>query len=125
MKAPGKIGCSTFLEAVAETSQTTLQLIEGLRAQMADYKKRMRAELGKIYSQDLLNNLFRHPYTRIDYVMNDLHVSRPTATKYLDQLAEAGFVTKHQAGRNNYYINEPLLALFMRVSDGGGRQEAK
>ena len=114
-----------ILEAVAETSQTTLQLIEGLRAQMADYKKRMRAELGKIYSQDLLNNIFRHPYTRIDYVMHDLHVSRPTATKYLDQLAEAGFVTKHQAGRNNYYINEPLLALFMRVSDGGGRQEGK
>ena len=113
-----------FLEAVATTSQMTLQLIEGLRAQMADYKKRMRADLRKIYSQDLLNNLFRHPYTRIDYVMQDLHVSRPTATKYLDQLAESGFVTKHQAGRNNYYINGPLVALFLQVADDGVARHA-
>lgn len=57
-------------------------------------------------------------YTRIDYVMNDLNVSRPTAAKYLDQLAEAGLVTKHQSGRNNYYINDPLVALFLDVSEG-------
>ena len=105
-----------MLEGVASTARTTLEIVEGLRTLMADYKRRIRHELRKIYSQDLLNNLFRHPYTRIEYVMTDLGVSRPTATKYLDQLAGAGFVTKHQAGRNNYYINSPLLALFMRVS---------
>ena len=105
------------LEGVANTAKATLELVEGLRTLMADYKHRIRRDLKKIYSQDLLNNLFRHPYTRIEYVMHDLGVSRPTATKYLDQLAEAGFVTKHQAGRNNYYINSPLLALFMRVSE--------
>ena len=31
---------------------------------MMDYKHRIRAELPKIYSQDLLNNLFRHPIPR-------------------------------------------------------------
>ena len=86
---------------------------------MADYKQRLRGDLPKIYSQDLLNNLFRHPYTRIEYVMTDLHVSRPTATKYLEQLAEKGLVTKHPAGRNNFYINGPLVALFLSVSEGG------
>ena len=44
--------------------------------------------------------------------MQDLDVSRITATKYLDQLAEHGFVTKEKVGRSNYYINEPLFALF-------------
>jgi Fic family protein len=107
-----------ILEAVAETSRTTLQLVVGLRGLMADYKQRLRRDLPKIYSQDLLNNLFRHPYTRIEYVMTDLHVSRPTATKYLEQLAEKGLVTKHPAGRNNYYINGPLVALFFSVSEG-------
>lgn len=106
-----------MLEGVAATARTTLELVEGLRTLMADYKFRIRRDLRKIYSQDLLNNLFRHPYTRIEYVMQDLNVSRPTATKYLDQLADAGFLTKHQAGRNNYYINSPLLTLFMRVSE--------
>lgn len=106
-----------MLDAVANTSQATLALVRGLRSQMADYKQRMRSDLPKVYSQDLLNNLFRHPYTRIDYVMQDLGVSRPTATKYLDLLAEAGFVSKHQAGRNNYYINVPLMDLFFQVSE--------
>jgi len=105
-----------MLEAVAETSVATLQLVEGIRQQMSDTKIRMRAEIPKLYSQDLLNNLFRHPYTRIDYVVQDLGVSRQTAARYLDDLAERGFVEKVQAGRNNYFVNSKLVALFMDVS---------
>ncbi len=107
-----------MLEAVADTAQMTLNLIEGLRTLMAEYKQRMRTELPKLYSQDLLNNLFRHPYTRIDYVMKDLSVGRQAAARYLDKLANAGFVEKHQSGRNNYYINSPLLDLFFDISGG-------
>jgi len=107
-----------MLEAVANTAQMTLELIEGLRALMAAYKQKMRTELPKLYSQDLLNNLFRHPYTRIDYVMQDLNVGRQTAARYLDKLASTGFVEKHQAGRNNYYVNAPLLELFLGMSGG-------
>jgi len=107
-----------MLEAVAETSATTIRLVEGIRDQMARVKHRMRDELPKLYSQDLLNNLFRHPYTRIEYVQNDLEITRQTAAKYLDTLAENGFVEKHQAGRNNYYINTDLVRLFLDVSGG-------
>lgn len=107
-----------MLEGVETTSRTTLELVEGLRQLMADYKQRMRDDLPKIYSQDLLNNLFRHPYTRIEYVEKELGVSRQTATRYLSILTEAGFVSKHQAWRNHYYINRPLVELFLRVSDG-------
>jgi Fic family protein len=107
-----------MLEAVAETSATTIRLVEGIREQMASVKHRMRDELPKLYSQDLLNNLFRHPYTRIEYVQNDLEITRQTAAKYLDTLAENGFVEKHQAGRNNYYINTELVRLFLDVSGG-------
>ena len=107
-----------MLEAVAQTAQTTLAIVEGVRAQMAGAKKRMRDELPNLYSQDLLNNLFRHPYTRIEFVVQDLKVSRQTAAKYLDLLAEKGFVTKHRAGRSNYYINTALVRLFLDVSGG-------
>lgn len=107
-----------MLEAVAGTAQTTLGLVEGIRQQMADVKRRLRAELPRLYSQDLLNNLFRHPYTRIEYVMNDLSVTRQTAAKCLDTLAQHGFVQKHKAGRNNYYINADLVRLFLHVSGG-------
>lgn len=106
-----------MLKAVSETSRATLQLVEGIRALMADYKHRIRSGLPQIYSQDLLNNLFRHPYTRIDFVSSELGVTRQTAAKYLDQLTNAGFVEKHHAGRNNYYINTPLVALLLKISE--------
>lgn len=102
-----------ILRGVAETAKETLVTIEAMRDLMAEYKRRLRADHTKIYSQDLLNNLFRHPYTRIDYVQNELGVSRPTAAKYLDELADDGLLTKHRIGRNNYYINQRLVALFL------------
>jgi Fic family protein len=101
-----------MLHAVAETASKTLNLVEGIREQMATAKHRMRKDIPKIYSQDLLNTLFRHPYTKIEFVTNDLHIARQTAAKYLDILAENGFLKKINAGRNNYYVNEPLVALF-------------
>lgn len=101
-----------MLRAVGETAVETLALIEAIRLLMAEYKNRLRTDHHRIYSQDLLNNLFRHPYTRIEFVQNDLGVTRQTAARYLDELAEAGLLVKHQAGRNNYYINGPLVALF-------------
>jgi len=57
---------------------------------------------------DLINNLFNHPYTKIEFVQQDLNVSRLTATKYMDTLDKAGFVQKHKVGRSNYYINVSL-----------------
>jgi Fic family protein len=101
-----------MLRCVGDTALETLDLIEGIRRLMAEYKNRIRSDHSRIYSQDLLNNLFRHPYTRIDYVQNELNVTRQTAARYLDQLAASGLLMKHQAGRNNYYINAPLVALF-------------
>lgn len=108
----------SMLEGVATTSVATLALVEVIREQMAQVKRKMRSELPNLYSQDLLNNLFRHPYTRIDYVMADINVSRQTAAKYLDMLADRGFITKHQAGRNNYYVNDALVDLFLKASGG-------
>jgi len=64
-----------------------------------------------LYSQDLINNLFTHPYTKIEFVQRDLQVSRITATKYLEALAAGGFVQKQKLGRGNYYVNLGLKAI--------------
>lgn len=61
-------------------------------------------DLHKLYSQDLVNNLFRHPYTRNEFIEKDLNITRKTATKYLDQLTEADILHKVREGRNNYYM---------------------
>jgi len=100
-----------MLLAVSETAQSTVVLVDRMRELMAQTKQGLRQELPKLYSQDLLNNLFRHPYTRIEFVQNDLGVTRQTAAKYLKQLAAKGFVREHTQGKNMYFINEPLVGL--------------
>jgi Fic family protein len=74
-------------------------------------KHRVRRDFHKFYSQDLVNNLFAHPYTKIQFVEDELGVTRVTAAKYLDALAEGGVLTKMKVGRNSYYINERLVEL--------------
>ena len=101
-----------MLKGIAKTAQQTVGLIYKIKQLMQQYKHQIRANLPKIYSQDLLNNLFKHPYTKIEFVMQDLQVTRLTATKYLDELVKSGFLEKHKIGRSNYYLNKKLYQLF-------------
>lgn len=100
-----------MLQGVAETARRAVRLVGDMRGLMAATKQRMRSELPKLYSQDLLNNLFRHPYTRIEFVQRDLDVTRQTAARYLRQLADANLVREHSQGKHLYFINVPLVEL--------------
>lgn len=103
------------ISPAANTAQQTVQLVSGMRELMAETIRRMRADLPKLYSQDLLNNLlnnlFRHPYTRIEYVQRDLNITRQTAVRYLRQLVEVGLVQEQSQGKHLYFINQPLVDL--------------
>ena len=83
----------------------------GQRASYTEYLFAPRGTLRRGYSQDLLNNLFRHPYTKIEFLEQDLDVSRPTAARYLGELEKSGLVRKMKLGRTNFHINEPLVAI--------------
>lgn len=99
-----------MLTAVEQTAGEGIATIQAIRTLLFDIKHRIRAQF-KFYSQDLINNLFSHPYTKIEFIQNDLKVSRLTAAKYLDALTDAGILTKQKVGRSNYYINDPLYRI--------------
>jgi Fic family protein len=99
-----------MLEAIEQTAAAGIETIQAIKGVFLDYKHRIRANF-KFYSQDLINNLFSHPYTKIEFIQKDLNVSRLTATRYLDLLADGGFVQKQKIGRSNYYINRPLYGI--------------
>lgn len=105
-----------MLDGIIDTAQNTISMITQMKALMTEVKHKMRTELSKIYSQDLLNNLFYHPYTKIDFLVEELGVSRITATKYLELLVECGILQKQKIGRGNYYVNQPLCSLLMEHS---------
>jgi len=99
-----------LLEAVESTATEGIAGIRAIRALLMDYKHRIRAGY-RFYSQDLINNLFAHPYTKIEFVQADLGVSRLTATRYLEALTAGGFLRKRKVGRSNYYMNLPLYGV--------------
>lgn len=99
-----------IIKGIEQTAKETIELIIKIRELMLDYKHRLRDNY-KFYSQDLLNNLFKHPYTKIEFVVNDLGVSRLTAANYLNKLADDKMLRKERLGTGNYYINEDLFNL--------------
>jgi len=99
-----------MINGIEQTSKETIDLILKISELMMSYKHKIRDNY-KFYSQDLLNNLFKHPYTKIEFLVNDLNVSRITAANYLNKLADDGILTKKKLGTGNYYINEPLFNL--------------
>jgi len=102
-----------MIKGVEQTAKETVELIIAIKELMLDYKHRLR-ENYKFYSQDLLNNLFKHPYTKIEFVVNDLGVSRLTAANYLNKLAHDKLLRKEKFGTGNYYINEELFNLLTK-----------
>ncbi|MCM1067510.1 MAG: Fic family protein [Muribaculaceae bacterium] len=106
-----------ILKGIEETAIETTRLVKGISKLMADFKTVLRPKFGKLYRHELLNNLFFHPYTKVEFLEKELEVSRATATRYLNILCETGLIKKIKECRSHYYINLPLIELFTRVSE--------
>jgi Fic family protein len=102
-----------IIEGIEKTSRETIDLISEIKQLMQEYKHQLRDNY-KFYSQDLLNNLFKHPYTKIEFIVKDLKVSRITAATYLNKLADDGLLRKEKIGTGNYYVNESLFELLTK-----------
>ena len=103
-----------LLKGVEVTAIETIALVQEIKQIMQQTKKILREKLPKIYSQDLLNNLFKNPYTKVDFLENDLNISKRTAQNYLDAVASIGLLTKVKVGKFNYYINDILIKILKR-----------
>ncbi len=99
-----------ILDGVEQISKETIVLIGKIKDLIYEHKNLLRNNY-KFYSQDLLNNLFKHPYTKIEFIENDLGVSRITASKYLNLLAKDNVLKKEKLGTGNYYVNEKLIQI--------------
>jgi Fic family protein len=107
--------CMYILVGIEKTAKKTIGMVQQIRAALMEYKHTIR-DNHKFYSQDLINNLFFHPYTKIEFIERDLTVGRLTATKYLEALVTDNLLKKEKLGRSNYYIN---LALHKILTNTG------
>lgn len=100
-----------MLDAVMETSKETTEIVLKISKCINQHTETIKEKASKIYSIELINNLFKYPYSKIEYLMNDLNLSRNTIIRYLEQLIELGILEKKKIGRDNFYVNINLLKI--------------
>lgn len=99
-----------MLRGVELTAKETVAVVNKIKVLMDDYKKEICSNFS-FYSHDLINILFKHPYTKNSFLERELKIHRNTASSHLNTLADAGLLTKVKIWKHNYFINEPLLKI--------------
>jgi len=101
-----------MLNAVESTAGQSIKTIIGIKKLMLEYKEIIKRESPRLYSHELINTIFSHPYTKINFVAEETGVNKKTASRHLQTLSGLGLLTPHKSGRIMYYINTRLLKLF-------------
>ncbi len=100
-----------MLTGVEETSKESVKLIEAITKLIQETKTTLREKLPKLYSKDLLELLFKHPYTKIGFLVDELGVSRKTAGLHLRAIENIGILESVKVGRDVYFVNKELFSL--------------
>lgn len=100
-----------ILEAVEITSRQTISQIKSIRELLDLTIKEVKENAPKIYSKELVENIFEQPYTKIEYITNKLGVERKAASRYLRKLKEIGVLESKKVGKEVIYINKELIRL--------------
>jgi Fic family protein len=103
-----------MLEAVEQTSLETIELINDISELMIKTQEKISSELPKIYSKDLVEILFMHPYTKIEFLVDRLNITRKTASKYLSELEKNKILKNIQIKNSKYFINIDLFELLRK-----------
>jgi len=103
-----------ILDSVEKTSLETIDLVNNIKELMDKNKLELKEKLPKIYSKDLLEIIFMHPYTKIDFLVDKLELHRDTAAKYLKQLESIGLLESIKIGRNKYFIHIELFNILKK-----------
>jgi Fic family protein len=102
-----------ILKGIEITAQQTSEQIDAILKLMETIKDAMREKAEKIYSKELLEIIFMHPYCKIKFLEQGGIAKRQTASNYLQTLSEIGILRTEKIGRENYYVNDALLKILM------------
>ena len=92
----------------AEKSTNTLLKIKELHDKT---RRKIRKELQKIYSRDLVDAIFNKPYFTPTAYAAKMGVTYQTASKHLKSLESIGIMVSLKIGRYKFFINKALFDL--------------
>ncbi len=103
-----------ILKGVEITAKATIKQVTEINTLFELTKEKTKNEIPKIYSKELIELLFEHPYSKSEYLENRLSISRITAAKYLKALENIGILQSKKVWKETLYINTALFELLKK-----------
>jgi Fic family protein len=103
-----------ILEGVEQTSKKALEKIRSIRDLLELTLEKVKENCPKLYSKELVEIIFENPYSKIDFLVNKLNINRKTASKYLKELEDHGFLSHLKIGKEMLYINDALMKILKK-----------
>ena len=103
-----------MLKAVETTSSQTIEKINTIRNLLDKTIGKVQTDAPKIYKKELVELLFEQPYSKIEFVVNQLKVERKAASRYLKELEKIGVLESQKVGRETLYINKKLIEILSK-----------
>ena len=104
-----------MLDAVESTAILTRERILAIRALMSETMERARKDLpARVYSKELIELLFRQPYTKGQFLVEAGIAKRQTAAEYLRELEKIGILKAYKIGKEVLFLKVKLYDLLSR-----------
>jgi Fic family protein len=100
-----------MLDMIEETSAKGLERLNKITAAMDKTAEEIKKKLPKVYSKDLIEILFRLPYTKRQHLIDENIGNLKTVGNYLIALEENGFLKSVKVGKEKLYLNQQLLKI--------------
>jgi Fic family protein len=100
-----------LLQAVKETATFTRERIVSIRDLMHETGEVVKALPGHIYSKELIEVVFRQPYSKTQFLVDAGIAERKTAAEYLRRLESEGILRSQRVGREVLFLNTRLYEL--------------
>lgn len=105
-----------MLEMIEYTANKGLQRLKDVTNLMHIMTEEIKISLPKIYSKDLVEILFRLPYTKRQFLIDAELGTLKTVGNYLIELEKSGFLTSEKVGKEKLYLNHRLMSVLEQVS---------
>ncbi len=103
-----------MLKGIEQTAQSTIEQINKINLLFNETQKLVQEKLPRVYSKDLIELLFIHPYCKIEFLVKNLKLNSKTAGSYLKSLEKLGVLAAEIKGKEVIYVNTKLYKLLKK-----------
>ena len=100
-----------ILDMVERTAIKGREQIAQIEKLMTTVSAAVQMQLPKVYSKELIETLFKLPYTKRSFLIDAGIGNLKTVGNYLNDLEKAGFLTSEYVGKEKLYLNAELMKI--------------